>query len=67
METIGLRIKKVEVFTGGAQDRVVLTTDLPLDSSPMSEGQTLEFKVAAGKGSLYVQKHFNINPKVIKA
>lgn len=67
METINLRVKRVEVLTGKEVDKVVLTTELPCGIPPFEdEGQTLEFTVAAGKGALYVQKHFNINPKVTK-
>jgi len=67
METINLRVKRVEVLTGNGCDKVIVTTELPLGIHPFEdEGQTMEFNVAAGKGALYVQKHFNINPKVTK-
>lgn len=67
MESISLRVKRVEVLTGNGMDKVVITTELPCGIHPFEdEGQTLEFNVAAGKGALYVQKHFNMNPKVTK-
>lgn len=67
MENFNLRIKRIEVLTGGADDKVVIVTDLPLGVAPFTDsGQVLEFRVAAGKGALYVQKNFNLNPKVTK-
>ncbi|AXG67665.1 hypothetical protein JA33_291 [Dickeya phage vB_DsoM_JA33] len=67
METISIRVKRAEVLVGNGVDKVVLVTELPLGVAPFNdEGQTLEFKVAAGKGVLYVQKHFNLNPKVTR-
>lgn len=67
MENFNLRIRRVEVLTGDGPDKVIIVTDLPQGVHPFEDsGQVLEFKVAAGKGALYVQKNFNINPKVTK-
>lgn len=67
METINVRVKRAEVKTGGEKDLVILVTEFPLALPPFTdEGQTFQFEAAAGKGALYVQKHFNINPKVTK-
>lgn len=67
METVSIRIKRAEVLVGNGNDRVVLVTELPQGTAPFNdEGQTLEFTVAPNKGAHYVQKHFNITPKVTK-